>query len=417
VDRFPLAVDLVRIAFPMAAVLVLSAGALGVLNSHRRFFLPYFAPVLWNAAMIGALWWWASRAAGGGVDDASKTRLLYVVMWAALAGAGLQLAVQIPSVARLLPGFRLSASRRVPGVPEALRAFGPAVAGRGVVQLSGYLDAFLATLLAAGAVSAQRFASTLYMLPVSLFAMSVAAAELPELARLPAEGDEARLRRADSGLRQIAFLTVPTLVGFLAFGWLVVGLVYVGREFGAADQALVTLVLAGYTLGLLPTTFGRLLQNLYYSLHETKYPARVATARVAVSAALGAAAMIWLDRYGVGRFLGAAEQGELRLGAVGLALGSAVGGWVELTLLLRGLRARLSHAGLPWPAIGRMAGLAVASAVMAGGLWWAFVHSPLSAAPGWAAALAVLGVYAACYLGSAALLGFPEMKTWLGRLR
>ena len=418
VDRFAVTVDLVRIAFPMAGVLVLSAWALGVLNSHRRFFLPYAAPVLWNAAIIAALLWWGGHVLSGRVDAAAKTRLLHVVAWAALAGAALQLLVQLPVVARLLTGFRLSLGREVPGVPEALRALGPVVAGRGVVQLSGYLDGFLAALLAAGAVSAQRYAMTLYMLPISLFAMSVAAAELPELSRLQREGDEARLRRVEAGVRQIAFLTLPTFVGFLVFGWLLVGLVFRGREFGAQDQALVALTLAGYTLGLLPTTIARLLQNLFYSLDETRWPARVATARVTVSAAIGAALMIWLDRFGVASLLVGAPRGdELRLGAVGLALGSAVGGWLELALLLRGARRLLPGAALPWRPLARMGALAITAAAPAAALWWLLFEGRWTSWPGWPAALAVLALYAVAYLGGAVALRFPETRAWLGRLR
>ena len=417
-DRFAVSVDLVRIVFPMTGVLVLSAWALGVLNSHRRFFLPYAAPVLWNAAIVSALLWWGGHVLAGRVDAAAKTQLLHVVAWAAFVGAILQLAVQLPMVSRLLTGFRLSLGRGVPEVPAALRAFGPAVAGRGVVQLSGYLDAFLGTLLAAGAVSAQRYALTLYMLPIGLFAASVAAVELPELSRLQAEGDDARLRRVEGGVRQIAFLTLPTLVGFLAFGWLVVGLVFGGGEFGSQDQALVALTLAGYTLGLLPTTIGRLLQNLFYSLHETRYPARVATARVAVSAALGAALMIWLDRFGVlTLFAGPARGDELRLGAVGLAIGSAAGGWLELALLLRGARLRLPRSVLPWGALARMATLALVAAAPAGALWWLLANGSLGAWPRGLWALAVLALYALAYLGGAVALRFPETRAWLGRLR
>src|SRR3954451_7918326 len=48
-------IRLVRILFPGAGLLVLSAWCLGVLNSHRRFFLSYAAPVLWNLAIIATL--------------------------------------------------------------------------------------------------------------------------------------------------------------------------------------------------------------------------------------------------------------------------------------------------------------------------------------------------------------------------
>ena len=111
----------VRIIFPMTGFLVLSAWALGVLNSHRKFFLPYFAPVLWNAAII------ARPGLGGGLPaaglDAARRldRLLFAACWGGLLGGLLQFLVQLPAVARVLRGFRLSFSTRVPGVREALR--------------------------------------------------------------------------------------------------------------------------------------------------------------------------------------------------------------------------------------------------------------------------------------------------------
>jgi putative peptidoglycan lipid II flippase len=413
VDRFPIAVDLVRILFPMAGVLVLSAWALAVLNSHRRFFLPYAAPVAWNVAIIAALWWWGRRLASGGLDEPARIQLLYVAAWAALAGAALQLLVQLPPVAKLLTGFRLSLSRRVAGISEALAAVGPAIAGRGVVQISGYLDGFLATLLVAGAVAAQRYALTLYMLPISLFAMSVAAAELPELSRLGADGGATRRERLRDGVRQACFFTVPTVVGFLAFGWLIVGVLFRGGAFGAEDQLLVAVVLGGYTLGLLPTTIARLLQNHLYAMQETRYPARVAGLRVAVSTVVGVALMLWLDRHGVAAWAGGPSgPGELRLGALGLALGSACGGWVELALLARGVRRRLGGLALPMAAMGRMLALALAAAAPAALLWWRLAGERLL----WVG-LAVTALFAALYLAGAVLLRFPELRAWGGRLR
>ena len=193
VDRFALTAAAVRIIFPMTGVLVLSAWALGVLNSHRRFFLPYFAPVLWNAAVIAALVvaaraWGSARGCRRGRGAAGLDRLVLAACIGGLVGGLLQFAVQLPLVAREMTGFRLSFSTAVPGVSRALRAFGPVVAGRGVYQLSAYLDVVLASLLAVGALGALRYAQILYVLPVSLFGLSVAASELPELSRLQAGG-------------------------------------------------------------------------------------------------------------------------------------------------------------------------------------------------------------------------------------
>src|SRR3954451_17011050 len=50
-----LTIRIARVLFPGAGLLVLSAWCLGILNSHRKFFLSYSAPVIWSAAMIVSL--------------------------------------------------------------------------------------------------------------------------------------------------------------------------------------------------------------------------------------------------------------------------------------------------------------------------------------------------------------------------
>ncbi|MCH9649955.1 MAG: murein biosynthesis integral membrane protein MurJ [Deltaproteobacteria bacterium] len=417
VDRYELAVAAVRWIFPMTGILVLSAWALGILNSHRRFFLPYFAPVLWNAAIIAMV----ALAAGewghilpSSWDHASDpSGLVIPVCVGALFGGGLQFLVQLPLVARLVSGFRLSFSTRVEGVREALKAFGPVIAGRGVVQLSLYLDHFLAGFLVAGAPSAIRWASVLYALPISVFAMSVAAAELPELSRLQRGREEEILERVTRSLRQIAFLVIPTAVGYLAFGYLIVGAVYRTGQFAVNDQWLVYGVLAVYTLGMPASTASRLLQNLFYSLGDTKTPAKVAFGRVVVAAVVGIAAMIWFDRFPVAATLGLGPQERtLHFGAMGLALGSALGSWGEIYWLRRALRGRLEGFRLPWRGVLVMAGLALASALPAALLWKVLpaLHYALAGA-------LVVATYALTYLAAAYGLGLSEAQSWIGRLR
>jgi len=416
VDRYELTVAAVRIIFPMTGVLVLSAWALGVLNSHRRFLLSYFAPVLWNAAIIAALIWVGGLRDADTFSLAALDRLLFAACWGALLGGLLQFLVQLPTVAREMRGFRLSLSTRVPGVRQALSAFAPVVAGRGVVQLASYLDLFLAALLAQGAVSALGYGQTLYTLPISLFGMSVAAAELPEMARLRREGDDsALLPRVRRSMRQTAFLNVPTFAGFLAFGFLLVGALFRFRSgrFGVEDNWLVYLVLCGYTVGLLPATLSRQLQNTFYALGDTRAPARIAAARVALSAAMAYPLMRWLDGIQVAAVAPIGDTGGvLRLGAVGLALASGVASWLELLLLRRALARSAPGPVVPWRELGRMAVLAAAAAVTAALVWWALppVHVALQA-------LAVLGTYAAGYLLLARMTGAEELGFWVGRLR
>ena len=421
-DRLELTIAAVRICFPMAAAITLSAWCLGVLNSHRRFLLPYIAPCFWNAAIIGWVWYVARRTTG---DEGDRIEALAMAAcWGGLAGGLLQFAVQLPSVLRVTKGLRPSLSLRAPGVRKTLSTLGPAIAGRGVVQLGGYVDLLLASLLAVGAPAALGFGQRLYLLPISLFGVSVAAAELPELSRLGGDQQErtanAAARTARS-LSAMSFLVAPTFVGYLMLGFGIVGAVYRRGEFGNADNWLVFLVLAAYSLGLLASSASRLLQSVFFSLGDTRSPARIAVTRLVVAAGVGFALMTLLDRVAVADAVPSAWLGEtagakqtLRLGAVGLALGSAVGSWFELTRLLGRLRSRDVQVRSPWRAWRRHLPLAVCCLAP-----WAAIQTLVPGPPWIAGSVPVLG-FAVTYLVAAHLLKVREAQAfwrWLTETR
>ncbi|MEN0064790.1 MAG: murein biosynthesis integral membrane protein MurJ [Myxococcota bacterium] len=419
VDRLPLAVRALRFALPMAACLALSAWALGVLKSHRRFFLPYVAPTLLNIAVITGLVVGSMTIFGdpfGGPDGIltadidSLERLLMAAMVGALVGGVLQFTVQLPAVFRVLKGFRLSLSRRVEGVTEALQAFGPVLAGRGVAQVSSYVDTVLAGFAAQGTLGALRPALVLYMLPISLFGMSVAASELPELSRLGAEERAKFLDRVSDSTKQVLYLVVPTVVGYLLFGWFIVSALFGGGSFDGDDVWLVFLTLAGYTVGLGATATSRLLQNSFYALNEASVPARIAVLRVVISGVIGAGLMFTLDARTVGEWVDLEVPSRLSLAAVGLAAGASVGAWVELTALVWSLRSRLPGFGLPIGTIARMVLVAVGSAVPVAALlaWVPFFGTTVGS-------IGAIGLYASSYLGIGIALSFPEGRVWTDR--
>jgi len=339
-----LTVTLVRVLFPSLGFLVLSAWCLGVLNAHRRFFRAYVAPVLWNAAIIVALT--VAVSLGRADDDVART-----VALGALVGAVLQFLSQLPAVLRSVRGLRLGLRGEVPGLREVLRASVGVILGRGIVQLSAYLDLAIASLLAAGAVAALGYAQVLYLLPVSLFGMSVAAASLPDLATVEGGSRERVVTDVERGMTRIAAFVVPTSVTYLVLGPAVVALLFGGGAFGAAETRQVAVVLGAYALGLLATTQSRLLQSALYALDDTRTPARIAALRVLVATATGVALMLVLDAYrsDVGGLVRVAEPGSLdpaaraaasslhRLGAAGLALGASLGAWIEWAMLRRAL--------------------------------------------------------------------------------
>src|SRR2546430_5109053 len=222
-----LTVQLVRIFFPGAGLLVLSAWCLGVLNSHRRFFLSYTAPVVWNVTLIAALAWAGTPVRNVPLANLGVWgRVAAFAAWGSVVGSALQFGVQLPTVLVLLRRVRLALGARNAHVRTVLRNFMPVFVSRGVVQISAFVDAWLASWLGTGAVAALNYSQSLYTLPVSLFGISVSAAELPEMSSAVGEQSvvaEKLRARLDGGLRQIALFIVPSSMGFLALGDVMAG--------------------------------------------------------------------------------------------------------------------------------------------------------------------------------------------------
>ncbi len=225
-----LTITLVRIFFPGAGLLVLSAWCLGILNSHRRFFLSYSVGVIWNIAMIAALVGFGPRT--------GENRLAELVAWASVAGSAAMFLTQLPVVLGLVPALRIQFATHIENVRIVIGNFGPVFVSRGVVQLSAFIDTIIASYLPTGAAMALSNAQTIYLLPVSLFGMSVTASELPEMSRAVGAGADfaANLRlRLVNGLRKIAFFVVPSVVAFIAFGDVIAGAIYQSGKFTHTD--------------------------------------------------------------------------------------------------------------------------------------------------------------------------------------
>ncbi len=412
--QLELATTLLRIAFPAVALSVLSAFCTGVLNSHRRFFLSYASPVMWNLGQISFL-------VAAGIYGATDVGLAHALTLGLLAGAFSEVLIQVRSVRRLMGRARLHVGTSSSDTRSVVSRFVPVIAGRGVIQLVGYLELVLASLLAVGGVSALTYSQLLYLLPISLFGMAVAAAELPELARLGERGLQAISERLAFGLDRIAFYVLFTAAMYLFAGDVVVGALLQRGDFTPADTRLVWLTVGAFSLGLLGTTRSRLLQNALYALDRSRTVARLAMLRAALASGLGALFMFPLDRWkvvgselvrdgdlGLGPLpdaLRLVDHGTPRLGIVGLALGAAISSWVEYRLLRRALR---PHIGLlpRFSVHGRWCVIAAfAAGVLAAGLRTATRDlTPLLAAP------LVLLPAAAVYLSVTVSAVVPESR-------
>jgi putative peptidoglycan lipid II flippase len=401
-EKRALTIRLVRVLFPGAGLLALSAWCLGILNSHRRFFLSYAAPVLWSAAMIATLLWYGPRHSAATLD-----RLAVQLAWGSVAGSLLQLVVQLPAVLGLVRRLRPRLDLASPAVRAVTHGFAPVFVSRGVVQLSAFIDQYLASYLGDGAVTALNNAQTIYLLPISLFGMAISVAELPEMARAHASAGDAvgvELRgRLEAGMRRIAFYVVPSAAAFLALGDVLVGALFQTGRFSRGDTIYVWIILAGSAVGLLAAALGRLVSSTYYALRDTRTPLRYAVVRVVLTLAGG---------YTFAFPLREAMGLDVRWGAAGLTASMGLAGWVELALLRRGLRARVGRPSLGAGYIARLWGPAVAAA--AAGFGVKLLVGPR--APLLMAA-AVVPVFGLVYFGGTALLGVAESSAVFARVR
>jgi len=214
------------------------------------------------------------------------------------------------------------------------------VISRGVIQLSAYIDSILASLLPTGAVSTLTYAQTLYLLPISLFGMSISASELPAMSSIKGTVDEINgyLRiRLEAGLQKVAFFIIPSVCAFVVLGNIMVAAIFQSGKFTQNDAHYVWMVLIGSTVGLLASTLGRLYSSTFYSLKDTKTPLKFAFIRVLLTTLLG-----YLFAFPLPRFLGL----EASWGTAGLTASAGLSGWIEFYLLRKALNKRIGDTTL-----------------------------------------------------------------------
>jgi putative peptidoglycan lipid II flippase len=401
-EKRELTIRLVQIFFPGTGLLVMSAWCLGILNSHRRFFLSYAAPVFWNLTIIAALFIFGSHV---GLHEA-QTPLAIHTAWGVLIGSAIQFMIQIPTVLKCAPALRWGLKSKPGPLREIFKNVAPVVMARGAVQVSAYVDNVLASLLPGGAVSSLAYAQSLYLLPISLFGMSVSAAELPAMSSLQGTSDEIATllqKRMGSALMQISFFIVPSVVGFLFLGDVIVGGIYQGGAFSRDTTLYVWGVLAGSTVGLLATTQARLYSSAFYSLKDTKTPLRFALIRVFLTITLG---------YFFGLILPGLLGYSTSWGTAGLTASAGMSGWVEFLLLRRSFKLRVGkEIHLSKIFLIKLWAAALLSAALAWGIKLGIgLKHPMLAIP------VILLPYGVAYFALTAALGLEQPRSVIRRL-
>lgn len=373
----------------LVGTVIFGAGGLvmGALNATQHFLWPAVAPVLYNLAIVAAALWLAPVWGVHGLA------------WGVVAGAAAHLLVQAPQLLRTGARYSPSLSLADAGVREVLRLMGPRVLGLLFVQMHFLVNTILASGLAAGSLSALNYAWLLMLLPLGIFAQSVATTVFPTLAAQAAAGDHSALRRTYAQtLRTVLFVVLPSAVALILFGRPLVALLLERGAFGPESTALVVSALALYALGLVGHATLEITVRAFYALHNTWTPVVVGVAAMALSILLG---VWWVAPLGFG----------------GLALANSVATTLEALLLVWLVRR----------ALGSIEGRALANSLLRTGLAASVMGLLLWALARWSQApgapplllIGLLGVTlgAGAFVGVSLLLRHPELNQALALVR
>jgi len=339
-EKFALTVDLLRIVFPYILFIALTSLAGGILNTWSRFAVPAFTPVLLNLSFIGF-----ALFAAPWFDPPVKA-----LAWAVFAGGLLQLAFQLPFLARIgmLPRFCLDFGDE--GVRRVLKQMAPAVFGVSVGQVSLLINNIFASFLVTGSVTWLYFADRLMEFPAGMLGVALGTVLLPSLAKHHATQSAQRYSElVDWGLRLTLLLAVPAAVALALLAVPLITTLFHYGAFTATDVINTRSAVIAYAVGLVALIAVKVLAPGFYAKQDIRTPVKIAIITL-VATQLMNLVFIW----------------ELR--HAGLALAISLGACLNAGLLLRGLRRRAIYTPQPgWG--GFLLRLALAVYVMAAVLW------------------------------------------------
>lgn len=337
--KLELTTQLTRVMFPFLTLVAVAAAFMGMLNALHRFFVPALSPALFNVGSI-----LTTIALVPVMPMVGLPAIMAPAIGVLVGGLG-QVVAQWPLLRREGFRFRPVIDFKDPGLREVLALMGPGVLGLAAVQINILVNTSLATRAGDGPASWLNYAFRLMYLPIGLFGVSIATAALPSLSRHAARDDVHEVRQTIShGLRLMLMLNVPATVGLVALATPIVGMIFERGRFSAADTAATAAALAFYAPGLIGYSAVKIAAPSFYALRDSRTPALVSMATVAVNVVLN----ITLARL---------------IGYKGLALGTALAALFNAGSLLYVLRRRLG--GLDERAITTALGkIALASLVM-----------------------------------------------------
>ncbi|HQS82305.1 MAG TPA: murein biosynthesis integral membrane protein MurJ [Thiobacillus sp.] len=296
-DKFELTVALLRITFPYIIFISLVALAAGILNTHSKFSVPAFAPVLLNVAMIGATLWLAPY-----FDPP-----VLALGWGVALGGVLQLAWMLPHLLKIRMLPRPTRHFDDPGLKRVLRLMAPATLGVSVAQISLLINTIFASFLASGSVSWLYYADRLMEFPAGMLGVALGTILLPSLAKHYADdnpGDYSKL--LDWGLRLTLMLALPAAAALAVLAVPLITTLFHYGAFTATDVTMTQRALVAYSVGLVGLILVKVLAPGFYARQNIRTPVKVAIFTLVATQVMNLAFIIPLGHAGLALSIGLA---------------------------------------------------------------------------------------------------------------
>jgi putative peptidoglycan lipid II flippase len=305
-DQLTLAANLARITFPYLILTVVAVQLSAMLNALEKFWAAAAWSNFLNLSMIAALaaWHWfpnAAYAASWGVTAGGVAQLVFI-LWAARR-EGLRLRIVLP--------------RWTPEMKEFFRAFGAVVFGAASVVVAPLIDFFIASYLMPGSRTALYYADRINQLPLGVLGIALGTVLLPAMSARLATGDRAGSDSAQNRSATLTLLlTLPFAFVFMAIPGTIMRAIFAHGAFDAHAADLAAMALMAYGAGLPAMALVRIVASTFYARHDTGTPARATVTAIVCNIALKVA-FVW----------------GLHLGVAGVALGTALGAWINVGIL------------------------------------------------------------------------------------
>ena len=325
------------IMLPYTILICVVAILAGILNAHRHFAMPAAAPIVLNIFIISSL------CIGGWGVGIRPDRLVFVVAIAVLAAGLAQIVMQLGPLRKRGVTIRPAWHIRSEAFKKILVLMGPMILGLTVTQINTLADDFIARWFSGslekgeffmlfgrdikypmweGAVSQLFYSQRLYQLPLGVLGISLATAIYPVMSAEAGRKDfDALVRTISRGLRAAIFVALPAMAGLWLVRHLALSVIFERGQFTAADTKLTAGVLLFYSLGLCGFFMQQIVTRAFYSMQDSRMPARSALIAVVVNLVLNLT-LIWF------------------MGTSGLALSTALCSYLQVVILILALRRR-----------------------------------------------------------------------------